>query len=69
MVVVAEGVEDEHHFQLLRDWGCDWPSCFIGRPMAWDLCARWAEQRRQASFGDAGPRATQLAQFAGSPTC
>jgi EAL domain-containing protein (putative c-di-GMP-specific phosphodiesterase class I) len=42
--VVAEGVEDEAAFELLRSYGCDLAQgYYIARPMPADALAAWRE--------------------------
>jgi EAL domain-containing protein (putative c-di-GMP-specific phosphodiesterase class I) len=52
MLTVAEGVEDEHDWNFLRDTPCDLAQgYFIGRPMAASQLPQWLDdwKRRQAS--------------------
>ncbi len=47
MQSVAEGVETEEDWHLLREIGCDFAQgWFIGRPMAQDKVPIWLEQWR-----------------------
>lgn len=51
MVVVAEGVEDENDWNLLRQTRCDLAQgYFIGRPMIADALPAWIEQWQQRAL-------------------
>lgn len=54
MVVVAEGVEDQPTWDLLRDLGCDLAQGFLAtRPLAPDDLDRWLAAREHAEIAAA----------------
>ena len=43
--VVAEGIENEQHMQILRALGCDIGQGYgISRPLAWPQIDRWLQE-------------------------
>ncbi len=51
MRVVAEGVENEEHFELLKQMGCDLAQgYFIARPMPGSELMVWAKTKQETDM-------------------